>query len=191
MANNTTTKKEIEKRMLIKRTVSEMEKQIQKLEKQKEAYIEMGKQAKQRGLTAQYNLALSGLRMTIAQQRRVYEMKLNFEITSQMKDMTKMTSDFLAGMGSLSKDMMKLTKETDFKKVQQQFEEAMMGVAVQAEQMEEFMEETESSFSTHSASSEADNAELEALMTNEASMEGSTESDIEKELDALKKKMSE
>lgn len=184
-------KKEVEKRMLIKRTINEMDKQIQKLEKQKQAYIEAGKQAKQRGLTAQYNLALSGLKMTIAQQRRVYEMKLNFEITSQMKDMTRMTADFLAGMGSLSKDMMKLTKETDFKKVQQQFEEAMMGVEVQAEQMEEFMNETESSFSTHTAGSAEDNAEIEALMTNEASIEGSTESEIEKELETLKKKMSE
>lgn len=184
-------KKEVEKRMLIKRTVSEMEKQIQKLEKQKATYIEAGKQAKQRGLTAQYNLALSGLRMTIAQQRRVYEMKLNFEITSQMKDMTRMTADFLAGMGTLSKDMMKLTKESDFLKVQKQFTEAMMGVEVQAEQMEEFMDETESSFSSHTSSSAEDNAELEALMTNEASAEGSTESEIEKELEALKKKMSE
>lgn len=184
-------KKEIEKRMLIKRTIGEMDKQIQKLEKQKEAYIEAGRQAKQRGLTAQYNLALSGLRMTITQQRRVMEMKLNFEITSQMKDMTKMTSDFLAGMGSLSKDMMKLTKESDFLAVQRQFTEAMMSVEVQAEQMEEFMDETQSSFSSQSASSAEDNAELEALMNNEASMEGSTESEIEKELAALKKKMSE
>lgn len=184
-------KKEIEKRMLIKRTISEMDKQIQKLEKQKASYIEAGKQAKQRGLTAQYNLALSGLRMTITQQRRVYEMKLNFEITSQMKDMTKMTADFLSGMGSLSKDMMKLTKDSDFKKVQRQFTEAMMGVELQAEQMEEFMDETQSSFSTQTSGNADDNAELEALMTNEASAEGSTESEIEKELEALKKKMSE
>ncbi len=184
-------KKEVEKRMLIKRTISEMDKQIQKLEKQKQAYIEAGKQAKQRGLAAQYNLALSGLKMTITQQRRVYEMKLNFEITSQMKDMTQMTADFLAGMGALSKDMMKLSKESDFKKVQRQFEEAMMGVEVQAEQMEEFMDETESSFSAHTSESAEDNAEIETLMTNEASMEGSTESEIEKELEALKKKMAE
>lgn len=184
-------KKEIEKRMLIKRTIAEMDKQIQKLERQKTAYIEAGKQAKQRGLTAQYNLALSGLRMTIMQQRRVMEMKLNFEITSQMKDMTRMTADFLAGMGSLSRDMMKLTKESDFLKVQQQFSEAMMSVEVQAEQMESFMDETQSSFSTQAGGSEEDNAELEALMNNEASAEGSTESEIEKELAALKKKMSE
>ena len=85
------TKKEIEKKVLIKKTINEMNKQIQKLEEQKNAYIESGKQAKQRGLTAQYNLALAGLKMTITQQRRVYEMKLNFEITSQMKDMSAKT----------------------------------------------------------------------------------------------------
>lgn len=185
------TKKEVEKRMLVKRTVGEMEKQIQKLEKQKQAYIEAGKQAKQRGLNAQYQLAVSGLRMTLAQQKRVYEMKLNFEITSQMKDMTKMTADFLEGMGALSKDMMKLTKDSDFKKVQQQFEEAMTGVEVQAEQMEEFMDETETSFSAHTTGSAEENAEIEALMENEASAEGSTEGEIEKELAELKKKMSD
>ncbi len=184
-------KKEIQKRMLIKKTISEMDKQIQKLENQKKSYIEAGKQAKQKGLTAQYNLALSGLKMTIVQQRRVYEMKLNFEITSQMKDMTNMTADFLKGMSSLSKDMMKLTKESDFLKVQKQFSEAMMSVEVQAEQMEAFMDETQSSFSTSTSGSEDDRKELEQLITNEATVDGSTESEIEKELELLKKKMAE
>ena len=184
-------RKEIQKRMLIKRTISEMDKQIQKLEKQKEGYIEAGKEAKKKGLTAQYNLALSGLKMTITQQRRVMEMKLNFEITSQIKDMTKMTADFLAGMGSLSKDMMKLTKEANFKKVQQQFESAMMEVEIQAEQMEEFMDETESVFATNTSGSKEDNDEIESLITKEVTLEGSTEDEIQKELEALKKKMSE
>ena len=91
MAN---TKKELEKKMLINKTINTMNKQIQKLEEQKKVYIEAGKTAKQKGLTAQYNLALSGLKMTLTQQKRVYEMKLNFEITSQMKDMSQMTVQF-------------------------------------------------------------------------------------------------
>ena len=185
------TKKEIEKRMLVRQTIAAMNKQIQKLEEQKKTYIEAGKQAKQKGLTAQYNLALAGLRMTITQQRRVYEMKLNFEITSQMKDMSVMTQEFLKGMSSLSKDMLKLSKDKDFVKVQQQFEEAMVGVEVQTERMEAFMDETESAFTASASASEGDNAEIKALFTNEAAAEGSTESEIEKELEALKKKMSE
>ena len=185
------TKKEMEKRMLIRRTIAAMDKQIQKLEEQKKTYIEAGKLAKQKGLTAQYNLALSGLKMTITQQRRVYEMKLNFEITSQMKDMSAMTQEFLQGMGSLSKDMLKLSKDKSFGKVQQQFSEAMMGVEMQTERMEQFMDETEAMFASSSAGSAEDNQEIEALFTNEASVADATELEIEKELEALKKRMAE
>ena len=163
-------KKDIEKRMLINKTIKAMEKQIQKLEEQKKVYIEAGKQAKQKGLNAQYNLALSGLKMTISQQRRVYEMKLNF-------------------MGTLSKDMLKLTKEKDFIKVQKQFTEAMASVEIQTERMESFMDDTEAAFSSSYSGSAEENAELEGLMTNEAVADNSTEDMIEKELEELKKKM--
>lgn len=182
-------KKEIEKRMIIKQTINAMNKQIQKLEEQKKVYIEAGKQAKQKGLISQYNLALSGLKMTIVQQRRVLEMKLNFEITSQMKDMSQMTFEFLKGMGSLSKDMMKLTKEKDFLKVQKQFTEAMTSVEVQTERMEDFMDETQSMFANGSTLNNEDNQELENLFNNEAASDNMTESMIEKELEELKKKM--
>jgi len=184
-------KKEIQKRMLVKQTINAMNKQIQKLEEQKQVYIEAGKQAKQRGLTAQYNLAVSGLRMTIAQQKRVYEMKLNFEITSQMKDMSVMTAEFLKGMGSLSTDMMKLTKEKDFLKVQKQFTEAMMGVEIQTANMESFMDDTQSAFSSAYSGTEEDKKEIESLISSEADVSESTEDLIEKELAELKKKMAE
>lgn len=182
-------KREIKKKMLIKQTITTMNKQIQKLEEQKKVYLEAGKQAKQKGLDAQYNLALSGLRMTIAQQRRVYEMKLNFEITSQMRDMSAMTTEFLKGMGTLSTDMMKLTKEKDFLKVQKQFTEAMTGVELQTEQMEQFMDETESAFSSSYSGSESENAELDKLIGNEAVTDNMTEQMIEKELEELKKRI--
>lgn len=183
------TKKEIEKKMLIRKTITAMEKQIQKLEEQKKVYIDAGKQAKEKGLTAQYQLALSGLRMTIAQQRRVYEMKLNFELTSQMKDMSAMTADFLKGMGELSKDMMKLSKQKDFMKVQEQFAEAMTEVELQTEQLEGFMDDTEASFSSAYPGSAEDNSELEGLIANEAVGDNMTEAMIDKELEELKKRM--
>lgn len=185
------TKKEIRKKLLVKQTITSMNKQIQKLEEQKQVYIDAGKQAKQKGLTAQYELAVSGLRMTILQQKKVYEMKLNFEITSQMKDMSLMTSEFLKGMGSLSSDMMKLTKEKAFLKVQKQFSEAMMGVEMQTANMESFMEDTQSSFSSAYSGKEEDKKEIENLINAEATDNSITDDLIEKELDILKKKMSE
>lgn len=184
-------KKEVKKKLLIKQTINAMNKQIQKLEEQKQVYIDAGKQAKQKGLTAQYNLAISGLRMTLAQQKRVYEMKLNFEITSQMKDMSMMTSEFLKGMGTLSKDMMKLTKEKDFLKVQKQFTEAMTSVEIQTENMESFMEDTQSAFATGYSGSAEDNKEIENIISAEAGAEDSTDEMIEKELESLKKRMTD
>lgn len=183
------TQKEVEKKMLIKRTINSMNKQIQQLEEQKKSYIDAGKLAKQKGLNAQYNLACSGLRMCIAQQRRVYEMKLNFEITAQMKDMSAMTGEFLKGMSVLSKDMAKLTKEKDFMKVQKEFTGAMASVQTQTEMMEEFMDETEATFSTASSASQEENSEIDALMGNMAAGDDMTEQMIDQELEELKKKM--
>lgn len=183
--------KEIEKRMLIKQTINSMNKQIQKLEEQKEVYLRAGKEAKERGLEAQYNLALSGLKMTMAQQKRVYEMKLNFEITSQMKDMTVMTTEFLKGMSSLSKDMVKLSKEKDFKKVEKQFAEAMVAQEIQTMNLENFMDNTQSAFESgnSSMSTQADNEEIEKLMIAQIGGEMEESASIESELEALKKQM--
>ena len=168
-----------------------MNKQIQKLEEQKEVYIRAGKEAKERGLDAQYNLALNGLKMTMAQQKRVYEMKLNFEITSQMKDMTVMTTEFLKGMSSLSKDMVKLSKEKDFRKVEKQFAEAMVAQEVQTMNLENFMDSTQAAFETgtSSMSSASDNAEIEKLMINEIGGEVDASASMESEIEALKKQM--
>ena len=76
--------KEIEKKMLVKRTINTMNKQINALEEQKKVFVEKAKTAKKNGLEAQYNLALTGYKMTLLQQKRAQEMLLNFEITSQM-----------------------------------------------------------------------------------------------------------
>ena len=184
-------RREIKKKLLVKQTISSMNKQIQKLEDQKQVYIEAGKQAKQKGLTAQYNLAVSGLRMTMMQQKKVYEMKLNFEITSQMKDMTVMTTEFLKGMSSLSKDMVKLSKEKDFKKVEKQFAEAMVAQEIQTMNLENFMDNTQSAFESGSSSmsTQADNEEIEKLMIAQIGGEMEESASIESELEALKKQM--
>lgn len=186
-------KKEMKKKMLIRKTITSMDKQIKKLEEQKQVYINAAKLAKKKGLTAQFNLALTGLKMTMAQQKRVYEMKLNFEITAQMKDMAGMTTEFLGGMSTLSKEMMRLTKEKDFMKVQEQFNEAMANAENQTEMLQDFMDESSSAFASGVPTNEDNDKEIENMI---ASLTGSDESsvdmdsEIEKELEAIKKKLS-
>ena len=138
--------KEIEKKMLIKRTINTMNKQINKLEDQKRVFVEAAKRAKEKDLDAQFNLALSGYKMTVQQQKRAQEMLLNFEITAQMKDVTMMTSEFLKGMSSISKEMTKLADAKEFAKIQAQFEEAMAAVETQTDQMDNFMEMSQETF---------------------------------------------
>ena len=181
--------KELEKKRLIKRTVYSMNKQIDSLEQQKKVFVEKAVQAKKNGLEAQYNLALTGYKMTLLQQKRAQEMLLNFEITSQMKDMTMMTKQFLGGMSVLSKEMAKLADEKEFLEVEKQFEIAMGKAERQAEQMDIFMETSRDSFSDAAKSVSADDNEIEKMIEDKVGMDEFSDEAIDKEIAELKKKI--
>ena len=108
--------RELEQKQLIKRTVYNMNKQIEALEEQKKSFAEKATRAKANGLDAQYELAITGYRLTLLQQKRAQEMLLNFEITSQLKDMALMTKQFLGGMSALSTQMSRLADGSDFER---------------------------------------------------------------------------
>ena len=138
--------KELEKRMAFKKTVNELNKQINKLTDAERTYLNIARKAKENNLSNQYSLAISGLRSTVAQKKRVQEMLLNFEIMNQSKDVALMTTEFLKGMGSLSKDMMKLCDEKQYNQVLKQFNMAMLSSEKQEQQMQLFMENSKDSF---------------------------------------------
>ncbi|MBO7219158.1 MAG: hypothetical protein J6V40_04195 [Clostridia bacterium] len=184
--------KEFEKKMVVKKTINSMNKQISTLEEQKNIFVEKAKEAKKKGLEAQYNLALSGYRMTYAQQKKAQEMLLNFEITSQMKDMTMMTSEFLKGMSLLSREMSKLADSKQFSKVQKEFEIAMNSVEEQSSQMEVFLESAETTFDA-AASSEKQNIsdeDFEKMIDEESAQDiGGTDAELDRQMEELKKKI--
>lgn len=180
--------KEFEKKRLIKRTIAAMNKQIAILEDQKAVFIEKAKVAKKNGLEAQVNLALTGYKMTLLQQKRSQEMLLNFEITSQMKDMTMMTKEFLQGMSVLSKEMAKVADEKEFIKVQKEFEIAMDSAERQAEQMDMFMETSQDTFKTVSGNTAAVNdKELREMLDTQAGAGEYSNDSIDDEISKIKK----
>ena len=183
--------KEIEKKMLIKRTINTMNKQINKLEEQKKVFIEAAKRAKQKDLDAQFNLALSGYKMTVQQQRRAQEMLLNFEITAQMKDVTMMTSEFLRGMSDISKEMTKLADAKEFAKIQAQFEQAMAAVETQTDQMDNFMEMSQETFYNAGKDKEGkmSDEELEKFIMEQASQDELSSENLDKEMEEIRKKI--
>ena len=182
--------KEIEKKMLVKRTINSMNKQINKLEDQKQVFIESAKRAKEKDLDAQFQLALSGYKMTVQQQRRAQEMLLNFEITAQMKDVTMMTSEFLRGMSEISKEMTKLADANEFAKIQAQFEEAMVAVETQTDQMDNFMEMSQETFynAGKDKSGKTTDAEIEKFILEQTG-DGLSSESIEKEMEEIRKKI--
>ena len=142
----TKAEKEFDKKMAIKKTINEMNKQIEKLEKSEQYFLDVAKKAKEQNLPSQLTLAINALKSTIAQKKKVQEMLLNFQIMTQTKDMLLTTSEFLKGMGSLSKDMAKLCNDKEFAKVSVQFEQAMMATEAQTERVETFLENSKYSF---------------------------------------------
>ena len=184
--------KEIQKKMLVKRTVNSMNKQIARLEEQKKVFIDAAKRAKEKNLDAQFNLALSGYRMTVQQQKRAQEMLLNFEITAQMRDVTMMTTEFLKGMSVISKEMSKLADAKEFEKIQAQFEEAITAVETQTEQIDSFMEISQESFAPAGKAKDGKDInadDFEKFIMEASSSEQASNEDIDKEIEELKKKI--
>ena len=184
--------KEIQKKMLVKGTVNSMNKQIARLEEQKKVFIDAAKRAKEKNLDAQFNLALSGYRMTTQQQKRAQEMLLNLEITAQMRDVTMMTTEFLRGMSVISKEMSKLADAKEFEKIQAQFEEAITAVETQTEQIDSFMELSQESFASAGKTKDGKDItadDFEKFITEASSKDEASNDDIDKEIEELKKKI--
>jgi hypothetical protein len=171
--------KELEKKMALKKTMNEMNKQIKKLDSQKEMFIQQGKEALKKGLHQQVNLAVSGLRMTLSQKKKVESMLLNLKITSQMKDVMMMTTEFLGAMTDVSKEMNKLTNEKQFMELEKQFAMAMSGAEMQSDMLDSFLDNTDASFESYSVDpNDIKDEEVKALIFDDVT-EGSADESFE------------
>lgn len=178
------TSKEIEKRILAKKTINEMNRYINGLQEQKTRYLTAAKTAKEKGLTAQLNLAINALKSVMLQEQRAQEMLLNFEITNGMKDMAAMTSGFLKGMGQISQDMIKLTHNKEFLNVQKDFEKAITGLEIRTEEIDAFLDMNQNTFENISSASKIKNDDILALIDDEK-IETVDDQEIDKEIEKI------
>lgn len=164
--------RELKKKILFNKTLSNMRKYVNNLENQKNHYIDMAKQAHLNGSKEQYSLAVSGLKMAVAYQRKAKEMLLNFELTMQLRDLSQVTGEFLTGMVKLSGDMSKIISKQDYAKVSESFENAMGKVEEQNMQMENFLDTTEVNFTNIAADpANVSDDEINSLIDFEAKEE--------------------
>ena len=182
-------KKELQKKMLYNKTLSNMRKYVNNLEGQKERYIKHAKEAYLNGSKEQYQLAINGLKMALAYQKKAKEMLLNFELTMQLRDLSSVTGEFLNGMVTLSKDMSKIIDKQDYAKVQESFETAMGKVEEQNVQIENFLDTTGVSFEQISADpSNVSDKEISELIDFEAKEEvKGKDAEIDSKIDEIEK----
>ena len=157
-------RKEFEKRIALKKTLKALTKQVNKLEVQKNTFIKDGREAYSKGMKQQFNLAVAGLKISLEQKKRVETMLMNLKITSQLKDISKLTVDFLGQMRTVSKDLIKITDVKSFHKVSSDFETALKRFSHQTDNMESFLDDTEK--------------EIKEVGTNEGQLESNEAIDL-------------
>lgn len=177
-------KQEIKKKITYKKTIRKMRDFVSKLDSQKENYIKMATEAKKSNSDHQLKMAINGLKIALSYQQKAKEMLLNFEITMQLRDLSLISSEFLSGMATVSKEMSKIISRQDYTRVGNSFEKAMEKVENQNLENEAFLEKTGTSF--ESLAPEPDkisNDEIDDLINNRAS------DDIENKENELNKKL--
>lgn len=170
--------KEMEARLAVRQGINELKKCDKSLEKKKEELLKFAQDAKKEGITQQYNVAVSGLKMVLGYQKRCKAMMLQIQMTESMRDLTMMNSKFIKLMGDVGKEVSKVTGGTDFVKNQLAFQKGMLSAETAMDQLEGFLEDSGMAFE-----SEADDditVEIEKMIdaTGAAEM-----SDIDMEID--------
>lgn len=142
--------REQERKMLVKKSMKELEKRIVKLKEQETFYVNAAREAIREELPDQIKLAEEALKMTISERKRTYKMYLNAKIIAQMKDMSAMTNEFLNAIHIISKDIAHGTT-ADISKLSGELRMAMDKVAEQTEGLSEMLEDSQDSVVDFSA----------------------------------------
>jgi DNA repair ATPase RecN len=146
--------KEMERKMLVKQSMKELEKRIRKLKEQESVYIRASKMAQDENLPEQIKLAKDALKMTISERKRTMKMLLNAQIISQMRDMSAMTGEFLKAVHNISVSI-EGTASKDVNKISMELKRAMNKVENQTDNLADMLEESQDdvgSFSDETAS---------------------------------------
>ena len=114
--------KALEAKLAIKRSIQDLQKCDKSLDRKKEEMIKHAQEAKRQGITQQYNMALSSLKMILGYQKRTRAMILQIKMAESMRDLTSMSTKFVQTLGNVGKEMGALVKGADFAKNQLDFD---------------------------------------------------------------------
>lgn len=132
--------KEYREKTLINKTLRQLKNTYDKYETQKEIFIKMAKEAKERGFTPQYNMARTGLKIILDSQEKASSMYLNLAISNQIKQTVGDTKKFILSMSEISKELSEVNSQIDFVEAQKNYDYAMQEISAMEERLNDFSE---------------------------------------------------
>ena len=181
--------KQLEARLAIKRSIQELNKCDKSLERKKDEMIRHAQEAKRQGITQQYNMAISSLKMILGYQKRTRAMVLQIQMAESMRDLTTMSTKFVETLGNVGKEMGALVKNANFAKNQLEFEKGMLQADNVMQQLEDFLDDT--GMSLEEMSDEQMNEEVERLIDVTGAAKGDpVDDEIERRLKEIESKKS-
>lgn len=136
----------LEARLAIRQGINDLKKCDRTLEKKKAEMIQHAQEAKAQGISQQYAVAVSGLKMILNYQKRCKAMILQIQMTESLRDLTTLSSKFVKLMGNVGKEVSNVAKSTNFAKNQLEFEKGMVSAESAMGQLEDFLEDSGMSF---------------------------------------------
>ena len=177
----------MEAKMAVRRGVQDLKKCNRALEKKKEEMIKHAQEAKRQGISQQYQVAVSGLKMIMAHQKRAQAMVLQLQMTESLRDLTAMGTNFVNLLGSVGKEVGKISAAANFAKNQLAFEQGMLAADSAMEQLEDFLEGAGMSFGE--LSEDDMDAEIERMIDNSGAIkEDALDAEIEERIRAAELK---
>jgi hypothetical protein len=181
-------KKAMKARMAMRRGIADLKRWERSLEKKRADMIRLGQEAKRQGIRDQYALALSGLKMIMAQIQRAKKMQLQLNLVETMRDLSTISSGFVGMMGKVGKEIEKVTGNVDFMKNQMKFEQGMMSIDDMMGQLESFMDDADPMLSV-SQEQQISDSDIEKMFDATASAEGAATPGAKELLEQIKTEM--
>jgi hypothetical protein len=175
-------------RMAMRRGIADLKRWERSLEKKRADMIRLGQEAKRQGIRDQYALALSGLKMIMAQIQRAKKMQLQLNLVETMRDLSTISSGFVGMMGKVGKEIEKVTGNVDFMKNQMKFEQGMMSIDDMMGQLESFMDDADPMLSV-SQEQQISDSDIEKMFDATASAEGAATPGAKELLEQIKTEM--
>ncbi|GHU83737.1 hypothetical protein FACS1894196_4070 [Clostridia bacterium] len=132
--------KALEAKIAVRQGVQELKRCSRVYDKKRDEMIKYAQSAKQQGLGSQYKLAVSGLKMVMAQAKRTKAMILQLEMTESLRDLTTMSSKFVSLLSGMAQQIQKVATGANFAQNQMAFQKGLVAADSAMDQLEQFME---------------------------------------------------